>query len=264
MSSRLTRTSLVAGLSLLSLGTLIAQNNNGRISGTVTDSSGSVIAGATVTIVNQATKVTQKVTTESNGYYVVPDLQVGTYDVIAEAAGFRKTEKKGYDLVDAGRLTADFKLEVGAVTDSITVTEILGESVNTVSGELSSTIDSSQVQDLALNGRNYLQLISLMPGVALLDEDQMATTTSLSVTTWTANGARPGTAHLMIDGGMNLDSGSNGSQVNNVGVDFVQAVSSQTSGVSAKYGRNSGASVNAVTKSGSNRIFRRRQLHHTQ
>ena len=110
------------------------------------------------------------------------------------------------------------------------------------------------MQDLALNGRNYLQLVSLMPGVALLDEDQMATTTSLSVTTWTANGARPGTAHLMIDGGMNLDSGSNGSQVNNVGVDFVQQVSAQTSGVSAKYGRNSGAAINAVTKSGSNRF----------
>src|SRR5437773_659621 len=91
-----------------------------------------------------------------------------------------------------------------------TVTDATG-SVITVSGELSSTIDSQQVQDLALNGRNYLQLVSLMPGVALLDEDQMATTTSLSVTTWTANGARAGTAHLMVDGGMNLDSGSNGS-----------------------------------------------------
>src|SRR5436190_1111523 len=152
-------------LCLLATGVVFAQNNNGRISGTVTDATGSVIAGA---------------------------------------------------------------------------------SVNTVSGELGSTIDSQQVQDLALNGRNYLQLVSLMPGVALLDEDQMATTTSLSVTTWTANGARPGTAHLMVDGGMNLDSGSNGSQINNVGVDFVQQVSAQTSGLSAKLGRNSGGAINAV------------------
>ena len=73
----------------------------------------------------------------------------------------------------------------------------------------------------------------------------MATTTSLSVTTWASNGGRPGTSQLMVDGGMNLDSGSNGSQVNNVGVDFVQQVSSQTSGISARYGRNSGAAVNA-------------------
>src|SRR5262249_26981900 len=95
---------------------------------------------------------------------------------------------------------------------------------------------------------------SLIPGVALLDEDQMSTTTSLSVTTWAANGGRPGTSHLMIDGGMNLDSGSNGSQVNNVGVDFVREVSVKTSAFSAEYGRNSGAAVNAVTKSGGNRF----------
>src|SRR5262249_5100602 len=157
-------------------------------------------------------------------FYVAPDLAVGTYTVLAEASGFKKVEKTGYSLNDRGSVTVDIKLEVGAITDTITVAEVIGETVNTVNGELSHTIDSQQMQDLALNGRNYLQLVSLMPGVALLDEDQMATTTSLSVTTWTANGARTGTAHLMVDGGMNLDSGSNGSHVNNVGVDFVQQV----------------------------------------
>jgi hypothetical protein len=245
MFSRLT-------LCLLFVGAAFAQNNNGRISGTVTDSSGSVIAGANVLVVNTDTKITQKVSTDAAGFYVAPDLAVGNYSVTAESKGFKKSEKTGYSLNDRGVLTVDFKLEVGSITDTITVTEVLGETVNTVSGELSSTIDSQQVQDLALNGRNYLQLVSLMPGVALLDEDQMATTTSLSVTTWTANGARTGTAHLMIDGGSNLDSGSNGSQVNNVGVDFVQQVSAQTSGLSAKLGRNSGGAINAVTKSGTN------------
>src|SRR5258708_25338145 len=80
----------------------------------------------------------------------------------------------------------------------------------------------------------------------------MATTTSLSVTTWAANGGRPGTNHLMVDGGMNLDSGSNGSQINNLGVDFIQEVRIQTSAFSAQYGRNSGASINVVTKSAGN------------
>src|SRR5215471_11355853 len=239
---------------LLACGIAVAQNNNGRISGTVTDATGSVVAGANVSVINQDTKVTQKVTTDSAGFYVAPDLAVGTYSVIAEAQGFKKSERAGYELNDRGSITADLKLQVGSITDSITVSEVLGETVNTVTGELSSTIDSQQVQDLALNGRNYLQLVSLMPGVALLDEDQMATTTSLSVTTWTANGARAGTAHLMIDGGMNLDSGSNGSQTNNVGVDFVQQVSAQTSGLSAKLGRNSGGAINAVTKSGTNQF----------
>jgi hypothetical protein len=239
-------------LFLLAGSILFAQNNTGRISGTISDSSGAVIPGAQITAINQATKVASRATTNSNGYFVIPNLQVGAYDVAVEATGFRKAERVGYDLVDNGHIAADFKLEVGGVSETVQVTEVLGETVNTVSGELAHTIDAEQVQDLALNGRNYLQLVSLIPGVALLDEDQMATTTSLSVTTWAANGGRPGTSHLMIDGGMNLDSGSNGSQVNNVGVDFVREVSVKTSAFSAEFGRNSGAAVNAVTKSGGN------------
>src|SRR5215472_9896738 len=142
---------------VLVLGVAFAQNNNGRISGTVTDATGSVVAGVVVSVINQDTKVTQKVSTDSAGYYVVPDLPVSTYAVIAEAPGFKKAEKTGYSLNDRGSITADLKLEIGAVTDTVTVTAVLGETVNTVSGELSSTIDSSQVQDLELNGRNYLQ-----------------------------------------------------------------------------------------------------------
>jgi hypothetical protein len=101
--------------------------------------------------------------------------------------------------------------------------------VNTASGELARTIDSEQVLDLALNGRDYMELVTLIPGVAVTSLDQMATTTSLSVTNESINGNRTDTNHLMVDGGMNLDSDSNGSQINNVGVDFIQQVRVQTS-----------------------------------
>ncbi len=238
---------------LLFSGLAFSQSNNARISGTVSDLTGALIPGASVTVTNQATRNGRTLTTDKKGFYIMPDLPAGKYDVTVEASGFRKAEKVGYDLPDASSITADFKLEIGTINQTMTVTEVLGETVNTVSGELGTTIDSEQVQDLQLNGRNYLQLVSLVPGVALLDEDQMATTTSLSVTTWAANGTRPGSNHLMVDGGMNLDSGSNGSQVNNVGVDFVDQVHVQTAGMSARYGRNSGAAVNAVTKSGGSR-----------
>src|SRR5262249_36882115 len=149
-------------------------------------------------------------------------LPVGTYNVEASAAGFHTVRHDGFELPDNGRITADFKLELGGVSQTVTVTEVLGESVNTVSGELAHTIDSEQVQDLALNGRNYLELVTLMPGVAVTTLDQMATTTSLSVTGQSINGNRTDTNHLAVDGGSNLDSGSNGSQINNVGVDFIQ------------------------------------------
>jgi hypothetical protein len=222
----------------------------GRISGSVSDATGAVVPGAKVTITNLETGVTWTKTTDENGFYVQTQLPVGPYKVEAEAQGFQKAVKTGFDLVADGRLTADLKLQLASVTATVQVTEVLGETVNTVSGELAHTIDSEQVQDLALNGRNYLQLVSLVPGVALLDEDQMATTTSLSVTTQAVNGGRTDTNHLQVDGGMNMDSGSNGSQINNVGVDFVREVSVKTSGFSAELGRASGASVNVVTKSG--------------
>lgn len=231
-------------------GAAFAQNASGRISGTVSDNSGAVIPGVKVTVTNQDTRLTWKASTDAAGFYVVPDLPVGTYTVMVQADGFRKAERTGYDLPDAGRLTADFKLEVGAVTESVTISEVIGETVNTVSGELAHTIDSEQVEDMALNGRNYIELATLVPGVAMTSLDQMATTTSLSVTNQSFNGNRTDTNHLMVDGGANLDSGSNGSQINNVGVDFIQQVRIQTSGFSAEYGRNSGANINVVTKSG--------------
>ena len=235
---------------LLTAGMTFAQNYHGWISGTLTDKSGAVIPGATVVITNEETQIVRKVTTDGNGYYAITNLPPGVFSVEADANGFRKAKHAGYDLPDNGRITADFKLEIGDVTQVMVVEEVLGETVNTVSGELGHTIDSEQVRDLALNGRNYMQLVSLIPGVALLDEDSMATTTSLSVTNQSVNGTRTNTSNLMVDGGMNLDSGSNGSQINNVGVDFIRELSIQTSAMSAEWGRSSGAVINAVTRGG--------------
>ncbi len=181
---------------------------------------------------------------------MIVNLTIGTYGVTVEAAGFRKAEQTGLAVDNAARVTADFKLEVGAVTETMTVTEAGGETVNTVSGEIRHTIDSEQVNDLALNGRNYIELITLIPGVAVTSLDQMAMTTGLSVSNQSINGNRSDTNHMSVDGAANLVSGSNTSQINNVGVDFIQQVSVQTSSFSAEYGRNSGSNINVVTKSG--------------
>jgi len=97
-----------------------------------------------------------------------------------------------------------------------------------------------------------MQLVTLIPGAAILDEDQLALTTSLSISQASINGNRPNYNSLSVDGGFNMDSGSNNSQVNNVGVDFIEEVKIQTSNFSAEYGRNAGASVNIVTRGGGN------------
>jgi len=231
-----------------------AQDVFGRISGTVTDTQGAVIPDATITITNEQTQLSRTLKTDAHGFYVTDDLPVGMYTVSASAQqGFKAFKKTGNDLSAGARLTVDMKLEVGSNTQVVEVTAS-GETVNTVSGELARTVDSQQVQNLALNERNYVQLVSLVPGAALTAFDQTSLTTGMSTTSSSVNGRRADGNNFTVDGGFNLDSGSNATQLDNVGIDFIQQVSIKTSNFSAEYGRNSGASVNVVTRSGGNQF----------
>jgi len=235
-------------------GSAAAQTNTGQISGTVRDSSGLVLPGVTVTVTNVNTNTGYTAVTGPKGEYVVTNLPVGTYSVRAELAGFRKAEKTGFALTADGRITADFTLGVGALTEVVEVHSVRGETVNRTSGEIARVIDEAQVRETALSGRNYLELASLIPGAIMLDDDQMAITTGLGTGGTIINGNRGNSNNLTVDGGFNLDSGSNGSMINNVGIDFIEQVAIQTSNFGAEKGRNSGASINVVTKSGTNRF----------
>ena len=243
---------LIASL-LLAAAAGLSQTVTGRISGRVQDATGAVAPGAEIKVSNEGTQRTWNVKSDDKGDYLVPDLPPGMYRVTAAKSGFASFTRSGIDLAVDARLTVDFTLKVGDTTQSVEV-KATGEMVNSVSGEISRTIDSSQVDRLALNGRNYLQLVTLIPGSAVLSTDQMALTTSLSTTGQAISGNRPNTSNLSVDGSYNLDSGSNGSQINNVGLDFIQEVRTQTSNFSAEYGRNSGASINVITKSGANQL----------
>ena len=231
---------------------LAAQTNVGQISGTVTDSSKGVLPGVTVTVINDSTQASRTAVTDDRGGYVITNLLPGRYTVTAELEGFKKTSQAGYILTADGRLTADVALSVGGVTETIEVAAVAGETINRTSGEIARVVDSTQVQNMALNARNYLQLATLIPGSALTDFNPLAATTSLGTGTQAINGNRGGANNLNVDGVFNLASGSNSSMVNNVGIDFIQEVKLQTSNFSAEYGRNSGASINVVTKSGTN------------
>src|SRR5262249_43825429 len=157
------------------------------------------------------------VTTDSDGFYTATNLPVGSYSIAAVANGFKKGEQSGVALAADARLTIDITLEPGQVTETVQVTTSIGETVNTTSGEVARLVDQRQVQNLALNGRNYMQLVTLIPGAVILDEDQLALTTSLSISQAAVNGNRPNYNNLTVDGGFNMDSGSNNSQINNVG-----------------------------------------------
>jgi hypothetical protein len=252
------RSSVYLGLVVAALLSLpaagAAQTITGQIAGRVTDASGGVLPGVTVTVVNEGTGFTDTRVTDTAGVFTFTNLRVGTYSVSAELQGFRKEQRTGFSLTADGRISADFSLGVGQVSEAVEVTAVMGETVNRTSGEVARTIDSQQIKDLAFNGRNYLELASLIPGAVATDYDPLALATSLSVTGQSINGSRGNTNNLTVDGASNLDSGSNGSQINNVSLSFIDQVKIQTSNFSSELGRNSGAAINVVTRSGTNRF----------
>jgi hypothetical protein len=229
-----------------------AQTTTGRISGTVTDASGAVLPGVTVVVTEASTGFSKSGVTDARGGFVFVDLPRGTYNVTAELSGFKKGVKNGYALVADGRVTVNFALGVGTMSEAIEVTAP-GETVNTLSGEVGRTVDRGQLDDLSLNGRNYMQLATLIPGAPVLDTNPMELMVGLGINT-SINGSRTNASLLMVDGGFNMDSGSNNSQISNVGIDFIEEVNIKTANFSAEYGRNSGASINVVTRGGSNKL----------
>jgi len=239
-------------LILVACQTALGQTVVGRISGTVQDSNGATVPNAAVKVTNSANNLERTVTTDENGFYTVTNLPVGTYTIEAEQKGYKKALVSGQSVTADARLTVDLKLEVGEVSETVEIVGSSGETVNTTSGEVARVVDQQQVQNLALNGRNYIQLLSLVPGVALLNDDQLELTTSLATNNQSINGNRGQTNNVTVDGGFNLQSGSNASQINNLGIDYIQEVKIQTSNFSAEYGRNSGAQVSLVTRSGGN------------
>src|ERR1044072_430470 len=194
-------------LILIGSQTAFAQTVVGRISGTVQDSNGAIVPNASVKVSNTANNFERSVTTDENGFYTVTNLPVGVYTVTAEQKGYKKALVSGQSVTADARLTLDLKLEVGEVSETVEIVGAAGETVNTTSGEVARVIDQQQVQNLALNGRNYIQLLSLVPGVALLNDDQLELTTSLATNNQSINGNRGQTNNVTVDGGFNLPSG---------------------------------------------------------
>ena len=254
--SRILRASTGGALLLLCLTASIAsaQTSFGRVGGSVTDQSEAPIAGVRVIVSDTETQNTRFVETDASGFYVLTNLPIGPYTLEVNHAGFKRQQRTGINVTADGRLTVDFKLQLGDVGQSVEVTAQAGETINTTSGELSHTIDSRQVENLALNGGNYVQLMSLVPGAVVTNPDQFSVTTSLSATNQTINGNRSDSQNLTVDGAFNLVAGSNGSLMNNVNSNFIQEVKIQTSNAGAEYGRAAGVAFNIVTKNGTNRF----------
>jgi len=229
-----------------------AQAVTGNISGTVTDSSGAVIAGANIQVKNTATGVTQTTTSNSQGRYNVPDLTVGTYDVQASNSGFQTVVHAGVNVTVGSQLTIDFPLPVGQAQQTVTVETSVAQ-VETQSTAISALISPQQMVDLPLNGRNFEQLLNLAPGVTPTG----AGTTTLYGTGpgFSIAGARTEGEQFLLDNTNMSDFWNHqaGSQVlgTSLGVEAIQEFALLTNTYSAQFGGN-GSVMNAASKSGTN------------
>lgn len=225
---------------------------NAAITGTVTDPSGAVIAGAAVTVTQQGTAAKRSASTNAAGAFNIPSLPPATYSVTVEAPGFKKYAQDITLLADQiGSL--HIELQLGQTTETVSV-EAQSAAVNTVSPVLSQVIERARVVDLPLNGRNAADLTLLAPGTVPANGHgvQQGTTKQVpGAESIAVNGARPDQISYNLDGGTNEDLMSN---TNNAFPfpDALQEFSVQTNSFDTQYGTNAGGVVNVVTKSGTN------------
>jgi hypothetical protein len=230
-------------------GAALAQNN-GSITGTVKDASGAAVAGASVLITSPERGINRPTTTNSTGEYNESALPQGSYDVIVTAPGFKKYSAKGLKLDVAEKARVDVALEVGATTTEVIVQGDNVAQVETQSSELAGTVTQKEITQLELNGRNFSTLVTLVPGVSNqtgADEGGVGITGSVS---YSMNGGRTEYNNWELDGGDNMDNGSNGSLNVYPSIDAISEFKVLTSNYGAQYGRSGSGTVEVETKSG--------------
>ena len=238
---------LRAALFFLVLPAALFAQGTVTIYGTVTDPGGAAIAGATIAAANQANGQTRQTVSGPDGAYILPDLGVGTYRLTAQASGFKTFVEDAIQVqVDENR-RIPIQMALGAVSENITVTAEVAQ-VETRTGAIKEVIDSARIVELPLNGRNALQLQYLVPGSGGITAAGQGENDSVSI-----NGLRANANNYTLDGADNHDPFFNTPSVF-PNPDALDEFSLQTSAYSADLGRNAGALMNAVTKSGTNQL----------
>jgi hypothetical protein len=232
-------------------GAAFAQDT-GTFTGTVHDSTGATVAGAQVTVSNTAIGVNKLVTTNADGDWVVPYLPNGDYDITIEAKGFKKYEAKGVILRVGQKARVDVALEVGAITNEVIVAGEGLAQVETQSAQVGGTITGTEITQLELKGRDFAQLITLTPGVNNQTGQDEGTVGIGGNVVYSVNGGRGENNNWELDGGDNMDNGSNNSLNVYPSVDSIQEVRVLTSNYGAEYGRNASGTVETEIKSGTN------------
>ena len=225
------------------------QGEFGQITGLVTDVSGGAVAGTNVEAINEATAVVRSTTTNSQGNYTITSLIPATYKIVVSKPGFKSTSQTGVRLDVSDVVRIDAVLEVGQVSEQITVSGS-GALLQTETASVSSVIPESGVVDLPLNGRNYLQLATLVPGATVGALGLGANASGVPVSSIQLNGMRQSSTSYSIDGADVSDQHFMGTAFTPA-PDAIQEFKIETNNMSAKYG-GGGAIINTVLKSGTN------------
>jgi len=229
-----------------------AFGQNGTIVGTITDPSGAAMPNVKVTATNTETSWTRTVPANDSGQYVLPDIQIGHYNIKAEASGFKIAEQKDVVLTVGDRLRIDFAMKVGTSTETITV-EANTISVQSDSGEVSNLITDQQVSQLAVNGRSIYQLAQLTPG-ASSQINNFVNTPVGGDSNVEFNGMRQNHNIYLLDGGEDDDRGGAGGMSIAPSTDAIAEFRALTSNYSADYGLSSAATMTMVLKSGTSTL----------
>ena len=245
---KLTQRCGLVAVFLLLCASLYGQLDRGQISGFVRDPSGASVAGASVIIHNEATQQDTHIKSNENGYYQAPDLVPGLYTVEVEATGFKKLNETHVKLDAAAAATVNVSLTVGAVTEAVNVVA-QATPLQTDSAQVGRVVESKQISDLTLNGRNPLYLPLLLagvngPSIATFDPD------GLGNGNFTINGARTDENLITVDGAIALRTRAAGAIIGTLNVDSIQEVQVLTADYSAEYGRVSSGQIRYITKSG--------------
>jgi hypothetical protein len=232
---------------------LWAQTPTGTILGTVSDSSGAVISGAKVTAIKVDTSVATKAVSNNRGYFEIPFLLPGTYQLVVEYTGFERSVRTGLVLDTDQRMEIPVMMVPGRAQQTVTV---IGETplLEPTSSDVGEVVDNNAVVDLPLSNRNLLQLTGMVSGVQDRGADSApADTGAISFGHWSVNGGLSNTNAFMLDGASAQNS-NDGAVTIIPTIDLIGEFKLQTSSMSAEYGRTDGGVLNATTKSGTNSL----------
>ena len=230
---------------------VVAQETSGIIQGTVADAAGAVMAGATVSVVNDNTAYTRSVTTAVDGSYAFTELVPGHYHLKVAKEGFKTQTQQDIDLHVASTVVLNVKLAVGSVSETVIV-EANPIAVETTTAALGNITEGAQVRELPLNGLNFIGLALLVPGASTMDGFSPSTKGVLGGSDIVFSGGQRTGNVFTVDGAPNNDMGSQRTILAYPSIDAISEVKTLTNAYGPEYGQSGGGQVNIVTRSGTN------------